>query len=107
MELKDFIQKTIEDVAEGLNNAAENVKTSKHIKRLLPPERIEFDVSVVANQSAEGKAGVEVFGIGAGAKMMGSDTQSSRIHFVIPIQRDSSEEDKENAIQRREMMAGL
>lgn len=107
MELKDFVEKTITDIAEGIlaaQNAAldENGKPKYLVSPLqfydnsnstVPKQRnneviesINFDVAVTTSLSAEGKAGAKI--LIANAKLDGSieKKECSRISFQVYVQ---------------------
>jgi len=104
MELKEFIQKSLTEIIDGvveaqsyakgkgakINPANINSTASKYWSDDGVEGRdIEFDVAVVVNESTEGKvnAGINVWGVGVGgqkSKEMENST-SSRIKFSILV----------------------
>jgi hypothetical protein len=113
MELQDFIQNTLVQIARGIENAATELKGSKAIvnprnvgtggvkdehiygylnankKFFKVVQKIEFDVAVTAEKSKETKGGM---GISVGSITVGTQGQSehagttvSRIRFSVPM----------------------
>ena len=112
MELKDFIQESLVQIARGIIGAREELKdTNAHIcpknirvnsearknygrlgkddKYDPVVELVEFDVVVSAEEGSEknGKAGISVgsIGIGVGGKVQNNNSSESRIKFSIPM----------------------
>lgn len=107
MELQIFIAETIKSILDGIKQAQEYAKLSGgtivpselNFKSDLPGthwdddgvimEKIDFDVAVTVTDTntKEGKAGISVWGIGAGIKgQENSKNESiSRIKFSIPV----------------------
>ena len=107
MELRQFISDALTQLMDGVIDAQENVKEKGG---LIAPGRetiilfsgdnsgeqfyrerqvVEFDVVITVSESAEGKAGVGVFGggisIGAQAKGETSNQTLSHLKFSVPI----------------------
>ena len=89
MELREFVATSLKQIIDGIQDAQEYVEKSgstAEIVNQLPIDRsktkIEFDVAVTAESSttAEGKAGISVFSIGATAG--GQMERLSRSHFI-------------------------
>ena len=114
MELKDFIRETLVQVAQGIEQASDELKNStaavnpknviinysenaRHYGVLdqnpeeLPPARlveaIEFDVAVHATEGSEAsaKAGISVGSIGLGGKGSSSETKTSESRIQFRI----------------------
>lgn len=90
-ELAAFVTSTLIAVSRGIEAAQGAQITSAHgtgVFGFTAPAQIEFDVAVSAKQTgtAEGGLKVSVFGIGAGAKGVSADENStvSRIRFIVP-----------------------
>lgn len=75
MNLKDFIQQTLNDIEQ----AKDNTKSFEQVRGV-----IDFDVAVVANENGGAKASISVFGIGSGEFGGQLDnTITSRIRFKV------------------------
>ncbi len=96
MELREFVTTTLKQIIDGIQDAQEYVEKSgstAEIVNQFPIDRcktkIEFDVAVTAESSttAEGKAGISVFSIGAttGGQMERLSSTVSRIRFPVPV----------------------
>jgi hypothetical protein len=104
MELKEFIQKSIIEIIDGVTGAQNYAKdkgarvnpvniasgnTKVWDSNGLIGQSVEFDVAVIVNESSEGKinAGINVWGIGAGGQQSNGQENSttSRIKFSIPL----------------------
>ncbi|WP_018463672.1 hypothetical protein [Segatella paludivivens] len=111
MELKDFISETIYQIATGVKESMEKCKDldiivnpniyqqsnnelyipedpSRHgICRRITP--IEIDVSVAISNSSEnsagGKIGISVFGVGGNIKDTDNTMNTNRIKFSVPV----------------------
>ena len=114
MDLKDFIQETLSQIAEGIRLAdaaviehgaavnPANVVTNKSgdgpygflatdgartYRRAV--ESIEFDVVITANEGKESKGGLGIhvgaIGVGASQKNDNSNSTASRIRFRVPM----------------------
>jgi hypothetical protein len=103
MDLREFIQKTLTQIAEGVHAAQEAIDlvggvVNPQDQRGTRPkdvmvisgdrivERVEFDVAIVATEQQGGSAGLEVFGIVRGgiAKELREGSES-RVKFTVPL----------------------
>jgi len=97
MELKDFIKKTLTEIASGVHEANNELKTPQDNTDYFEVQAhggkdenyIIFDVAVSSSgkDSIEGKGGVRVLDIGIGVQS-GSESQKtniSRIKFFIKV----------------------
>lgn len=118
MELKDFVRESLVQIAQGILEASESLKsTSAHINpkniyvngdnrqnygrlvkdKLYSPvvELVEFDVAVHASEGTEtnGKIGIRIglIGLGADGKSQESSRSESRIKFRVPVTFPTSE----------------
>lgn len=111
MELKDFISETIYQIATGVKESMKKCKDldiivnpnisivsdndayipqdpSRHeiCRRIMP---IEMDVSVAISKSSEnsagGKIGISVFGVGGSTKDTDNTMNTNRIKFTVPV----------------------
>ncbi|MDO8487760.1 MAG: hypothetical protein Q7S31_00400 [bacterium] len=79
MNLKDFTKKTIEDLSQAL----EESPAVAGIRGV-----IDFDVAIVANESAGVGGGISVLGIGnAGGKVDFSNQTTSRVRFSVQTKK--------------------
>lgn len=86
MELKDFIERTLLDICEGVEGAKPKTKVAiapgslggKVIENI---DKIKFNVSVTANSSTEG--GIKVFNSGASSEI--SKESIHQIEFEVPV----------------------
>jgi hypothetical protein len=104
MELKEFIQKSLTEIIDGVIEAqiyAKEKGAKINPSNIVPGtakyldgdgfigQDIEFDVAVIVNESTEGKisAGINVWGIGAGGQKSKEQENStnSRLKFSIPL----------------------
>jgi hypothetical protein len=96
MELREFVATTLKQIIDGIQDAQEYVEKSGSTAEIVNQfpigcckTKIEFDVAVTAGSSttAEGKAGISVFSIGAttGAQMERLSSTVSRIRFPVPV----------------------
>jgi hypothetical protein len=112
MELKDFVEESLVQIARGIEAASKALEdTNAHINpknvyvnsdsrqnygRLVKKqeynpvvELVEFDVAVHASEGKEtnGKIGISVgsIGLGAGGKSQETNRSESRIKFKIPV----------------------
>ncbi len=106
MDIKDFVENTLVQIVEGINNANEKLKdqgakiTSKDVRALREGTTlnsrtgdlvnlIDFDVAVTVNEkdTADGGAGIKIAGINIGGKLQNetSNQSISRIKFSIPL----------------------
>jgi hypothetical protein len=89
VELAEFVQKTIEQVINGVAASCKHAKASNaHIgKQNYTP--IEFDVAVTVTEGSESKkgGGITVWGVGANAEGKSATTNSSvsRIKFSVDV----------------------
>lgn len=107
MELKQFISSTLTEILQGVSDAQNKIKgdsSSTYIcpvsesynlksEKLLgyitgldnPIYPVEFDIAIVATDEGNAGGGIKVLGTGADAKLAYSNTESSRIKFIVPI----------------------
>lgn len=111
MELKDFISETIYQIATGVKESIEKCKdldiivnpnisivsdndayipqdpSNREVSRRIMP--IEMDVSVAISNSSEnsagGKIGISVFGVGGSIKGTDNTKNINRIKFTVPV----------------------
>lgn len=130
MELDQFIELTLKQIAEGVKNAqkaegGENINamsSGKHdlggnlinLNQYGVHTRVDFDVSVSAETSGSGGAKLTVLGIGAEGAAERRVAAANRVQFSVPIRLpdgDSSRVDaakkeaKESAEKRREKLS--
>jgi hypothetical protein len=99
MNLNEFVQKTLEEVTEGVAKAQESCKGRAEIgatraswpsgKKAGSQREIEFDVAVCVTESSGkgGKVSIAVWGLGlGGGKTKEAHTSTTnRIKFTIPV----------------------
>lgn len=100
MNLKDFIDETLSEILAGIRAAqkkegggavgAQMFGNANHTN-LVPAGRsgfftiVDFDVSVAAETTAEGKAGIRVMSIGAEGGGQRKSQESSRVKFAVQV----------------------
>ena len=105
MELRTFIQQTLVEISEAVADAARETNNNG-VVRVAPRFRqihantgdlvgygedrepifvVHFDVAVVADERASGKAGVRVMGIGGDGELEKRNSTESRIRFQVPV----------------------
>lgn len=96
MELKDFIEKSLQDITSAIHNSSKKMihdKTGKGI-----PDHneinISFDIAVTVGDSNEQSAGAKInvlshLGLGASAKSGKEFQEVNRLSFVIPVKIDT------------------
>ncbi|MFW5871918.1 MAG: trypco2 family protein [bacterium] len=83
MEVKEYIKNVLTDIMEGV--AESGSEDYKFMVKDGGSAGIDFDISVVAKESAEGKIGAEILSIGAKTEGSISQENINRIKFkVIP-----------------------
>lgn len=92
MELKEFISRSFQDIAEGIIDAQERLGHTDAIINAFDQVKlrnIEFDIATTSSTGTEiggeVSAKIVVAGIGAGGKKIKSDSSISRIKFTIPV----------------------
>lgn len=96
MELREFISETLKNIIDGIQDAQDYADTTKGTGTIVPQLpagsgsiEVQFDVAVLAEKSttAEGKAGISVFSVGAsaGAETESMSSTASRIKFPVPV----------------------
>jgi hypothetical protein len=95
VELSDFIQRTIEEVFQGVKNSCEKVTAAGgKILSTNNASTIDFDVAVTTAEGSESKAngGIKVWGFGVegGGKIETTNTVVSRIKFHVLVELPDS-----------------
>ncbi len=96
MELKDFIEKSLQDITAAIHNSSKKMihdKTGKGI----PDHKeitISFDIAVTVGDSNEQSAGAKInvlssLGLGASVKSGKEFQEINRLSFVIPVKIDT------------------
>jgi len=99
MNVKEFVQKTLEEITGGVYEAQDSCKqraqvgaTRKSCSTGAPAgshKEIEFDIAVVVTESSKRGVGgrISVFGVGVGGeKQKGAHTETThRIRFTVPV----------------------
>lgn len=94
MELKDFIKQTLLDITMGVDEANKianrfELSSDMHNRTGESGQRVEFDVTVVANESTGSgvKGGINVVGLGIGGTTTESDSNehTQKIKFQVFI----------------------
>lgn len=85
MQLDQFITTTLTNIAKGIEAAN---KASKHVFWITTDSKssssfVEFDVAVTSTDEKKGKAGINVWAIGAGGSRAKKDQHLSRLKFKI------------------------
>lgn len=90
MKLSKFIKESVTEILKGLQESE-----SKEYKFGLHKDiGIEFDVAVIGKTSADAKAGVEIFSIGASTKGQISEEKVQRLKFKIYAKGKKSKVDQ-------------
>lgn len=98
MELREFIKTSLVDIIRGIQDGLEEIRDDQDALGAVNPvmksqvfrtEKVEFDIAVTASSedSKGGKAGISVYGLGAGAegKKTKADSTVSRLKFNVPV----------------------
>jgi len=96
MELREFIYETLKNIIDGIQDAQDYADTTNGTGKIVPQLPVgsgsidvQFDVAVLAEKSttAEGKAGISVFSVGAsaGGRKESMSSTVSRIKFPVPV----------------------
>jgi len=106
MDIKDFIENTLVQIVQGVNNANEKLKdtgsiiSSKNVRPLRDGTTyntetgdlvnlIEFDIAVTVNErdTANGGMGIKIAGINIGGNLQNENANQSinKIKFSIPL----------------------
>ncbi len=106
MDIKDFIENSLLQIVEGVNNANEKIKnfgaliSSKNVRPLREGTTfntntgdlvnlIEFDIGVTVNEkdTTSGGAGIKIAGLNIGGDLQNESVNQriSRIKFSIPL----------------------
>ncbi|WP_421323719.1 hypothetical protein [Aeromonas sp. 604176] len=114
MQLEEFVQSAIQQIARGVSNASDNVASlggrvnphdhiasSSRSPRLI---NIDFDVALVVTESQQSEAGARLSVINVlslGGKTQGNDVyqQTSRVKFTVAVElpKDSSVREEQGA----------
>src|SRR5262245_58714423 len=114
MDLSEFVDDCLTEILvgikkaqakEGGNNAVAALGNHDPRGMLMPAEHgiftaVDFDVSVVAETKANGKAGIKVWSVGAEAGASHGSQHTSRVKFTIPLrlpEGDQSRAEKQKA----------
>lgn len=112
MQLEEFVQKAIQQIARGVSNASEDVANlggrvnpHDHIASRSPRlTNIDFDVALVVTESQQSEAGAKLSVINVlsfGGKTQGNDVyqQTSRVKFTVAVElpKDSSVREEQGA----------
>lgn len=114
MQLEEFVQSAIQQIARGVSNASEDVarlggrvNPHDHIASSSRSPRltnIDFDVALVVTESQQSEAGARLSVINVlslGGKTQGNDVyqQTSRVKFTVAVElpKDSSVRDEQGA----------
>ncbi|MFM5392976.1 hypothetical protein ACEUAB_02300 [Aeromonas veronii] len=114
MQLEEFVQSAIQQIARGVSNASDNVASlggrvnpHDHIASSSRSPRltnIDFDVALVVTESQQSEAGARLSVINVlslGGKTQGNDVyqQTSRVKFTVAVElpKDSSVREEQGA----------
>jgi len=91
MLLKEFVSETLKQITDGVRDAQQAVSSGAVIAPFYRcVEKVDFDVAVTAVEKTEkeGKAGINVWSVGAGVRSEAeaSTSTSNRIKFSVSIQ---------------------
>ena len=84
MEVKEFVKTILKDVTEAIEESTKESPTHDFTMHFGDNKKIDFDLAVILEKSAEGKVGAEIFKIVSG-KLQGnlSEQVVNRIKFSI------------------------
>ncbi|WP_421255134.1 hypothetical protein [Aeromonas sp. 600282] len=114
MQLEEFVQSAIQQIARGVSNASDNVASlggrvnpHAHIassSRYPRLTNIDFDVALVVTESQQSEAGARqsvINVLSLGGKTQGNDVyqQTSRVKFTVAVElpKDSSVREEQGA----------
>ncbi|MFM5258754.1 hypothetical protein ACET9N_11055 [Aeromonas veronii] len=112
MQLEEFVQSAIQQIARGVSNASDDVASlggrvnpHDHIASRSPRlTNIDFDVALVVTESQQSEAGARLSVINVlslGGKTQGNDVyqQTSRVKFTVAVElpKDSSVREEQGA----------
>ena len=113
MNLQEFVKTTLTEIMDGIREAQDSgieksavPQTGEQPGQINPSHQImgdskqpfyvsqrgeyvhfvEFDIAVVAEESAEAKAGVRVLGLGVGGDLASRESSVSRVKFSVPVE---------------------
>jgi len=100
IELNDFVSRTIYDIAKGVVDAQKAIERDEipaHVNPIYEhgtTQKIEFDISVVAERAANAEGGVAInvwsVKLGATGSNDSKSSESARIRFSIPVRLPTS-----------------
>lgn len=88
MELREFVQRTIEEIISGVKAShAHATENGANVASENDNAEIKFDVAVTTSEAGESKGGIGLFvggfGIGGQAKTGSANSSESRIQFSV------------------------
>jgi hypothetical protein len=96
MELKDFIEKSIDEITTAIHNSSKKMIENKTGKGIPDHHEINisFDIAVTVGDTNEHSAGAKInvlntLGLGTGVKSGKEFQEVNRISFVIPLKIDT------------------
>ena len=117
MELNQFIELTLKQIAEGISSAqksegGENINALSagkyelggnliNLHRYGVFTRVDFDVSVSAETSGGGGAKLSVFGIGAEGSAERKVASANRVQFSVPVRLPDGDKSRVEAAKKQ------
>ena len=96
MELKDFIEMSIQDITNAIHNSSKKMIEDKTGKGIPDHHEINisFDIAVTVGDSNEHSAGAKInvlstLGFGTGVKSGKEFQEVNRLSFVVPVKIDT------------------
>ena len=108
MELKEFVQKVINDIVEAVDSSSKTASRKVELADRPDKRTIEFDVAVQVEESGStsGKAGIKVLSFIEGGADITKDKKKSSTHriiFGVDVDKMTKEEKLEADRQYRQM----
>lgn len=104
MQLKEFIEGTIEDIVGAVENISNKMNREMHIAKPDDNKSIEFDIAVTTETTAKGEAEIKVLSTILNSNLGGEIKQgeASRIKFGVYVNSKNNEQIEQRNSEREE-----